>query len=72
MNKPILTLDEANAAQVNALSDFTALCHSARIVPVPLSKFTQNRIEYTRACEAVWDGMFRNIAGTGVQVYRGE
>jgi len=70
MNKPILTLDEANAAQSKALSDFAALCVQARIVPVPLSKFVENRIEYTRASEAVWEGLFRNIADTGVQVIR--
>jgi len=30
----------------------------------------ENRIEYTRASEAVWEGLFRNIADTGVQVIR--
>jgi hypothetical protein len=65
------TLDEASAAQTKALNDFVALCDMGRIVPLPLSKFVENRIAYTRACEALWDAHFRNIADTGVQVYRG-
>lgn len=70
MNKTAPTLDEAIAAQDKALWDFTDLCSMGRITPVPLGRFDDNRIEYIRASEAVWDSLFRNIAGTGVEVIR--
>jgi len=72
MNKPRLTLDEASAAQSTALHDFLELCRMGRISPIPLSKFVQNRIEYTRACEAVWEAYFIAQADTGLQVLRNE
>lgn len=70
MNKTAPTLDEAVAARDKALRDFADLCSMARIVPLPLNRFVDNRIEYIRASEAVWDGLFRNIADTGVKVIR--
>ena len=70
MNKTAPTLDEATAARDKALRDFADLCSTARIVPLSLGRFVDNRIEYIRASEAVWDGLFRNIADTGVKVIR--
>ena len=71
MNKPArLTLDEAAAAQTAAMDEFISICQRGRETAATIKELGSNRFKYLKACEALWDAHFFNIADTGVKVIR--
>jgi hypothetical protein len=67
-----MNLDEAIAAKKAAEDKFVEICRRGRDNPegVHIREFARNFSEYQTACEAIWEGMFKNIADTGVKIQK--
>lgn len=67
-----MNLDEAIIVKKAAEDKFAEICQIGRENPngVHLNEFVKNRIAYMNACEAIWEGMFKNIVDTGVKIRR--
>lgn len=70
MPEKMTNIDEAILAKKAAEDKFAEICQRGRDNPdgVHILEFTKNMIEYEEACEAIWEGMFKNIADTGVKI----